>query len=278
MNRAGPKYSMLAAIEKKIELPMLILSFVWFCILITELVYGMNRVLYFAGSGVWILFVLYFIMRLGTAPSRVSYLKKNWLFGLAMLVSVLRFFPFLNSFSVVRAVTATLGIQVIWILASADQGMRSLRRKLGRRGVGYAIAFTVVVIFGGAAGMLNSERSSSDPESIHTYQRALWWTSMQMTNIGTAYSPRTTAGRFFCLVISVYAAAMFGYLTALLATLFIGRDAKDPKSEIPSQRSIQEVQEELVRLRLSIERAMGPRSEQSSAEATPTLSKSDPNR
>jgi len=34
--------------------------------------------------------------------------------------------------------------------------MRSLRRALGRRGAGYALALTFVVIFGGAAGILHS--------------------------------------------------------------------------------------------------------------------------
>jgi len=57
----------------------------------------------------------------------------------------------------VRALTATFGMQVIWIFASADLGMRSLRRALGRRGAGYALALTLVVIFAGAAGMVHFE-------------------------------------------------------------------------------------------------------------------------
>ena len=92
-----------------------------------------------------------------------------------------------------------------------------------------------------------------NPESIQTYPRALWWTAMQMTNIGSAYSLKTSGGRAVCLGISIYAAAMFGYLTALFATMFIDRAAKDPKSEIPSQKSIQEIKDEIIQLRKLIE-------------------------
>jgi len=76
---------------------------------------------------------------------------------------------------------------------------------------------------------------------------------MQMTNIGSGYLIKTTGGRIICLCISVYAAVMFGYLTALLATFFIDRETKDPKQEIASQKSVQEVQEEIIELRHLIE-------------------------
>jgi hypothetical protein len=46
---------------------------------------------------------------------------------------------------------------------------------------------------------------------------------------------------------------MFGYLTAIVATVLIDRNAKDPKSEIARQKSLHDVQEELIRLRHLIE-------------------------
>jgi voltage-gated potassium channel len=253
MNSDAPKYPKLSALTKKLELPMLFLSFVWLCILITELAYGTNTALSDFGTGIWILFIFYFTMRLWTVANRISFLKKNWLFILAILISMLRFFPLLQPFPLVRALTATFGMQVIWIFASADQGMRLLRRALGRRGAGYAIALTFVVFFAGAAGMLHFEGVADGPQAIHTYPKALWWTAMQMTNIGTAYSIETTGGRIICLGISVYAAAMFGYLTALFATFLIDRETKDPKPEITLQKSVQEIQEEMIQLRRLVE-------------------------
>ncbi len=253
MDRRLPKYPSLLALAKKLELPMLILSFVWLCILVSELAYGANLILSSLGTVIWMLFVLYFIIRLIAVANRTALLKSNWLFLLAIFVSLLRFFPFFHSYPLVRAVTATFGMQVIWIFASADQGMRSVRRYLGRRGVGYALALTFVVAFAGAAGMLHFELASEDPESIRTFPRALWWTAMQMTNIGSAYSIKSTGARIICLSISIYAAVMFGYLTALFATFFIDRDVKDPKSDVIRDKSLQKIQEEIVQLRHLVE-------------------------
>lgn len=247
------RHPKLTGFEKKLQLPMLILSFVWLCILITELVHGTTPVLSGLGTALWILFVIYFFLRLVAAQSKLFLIKKNWLFIIAILASILRFFPALQSFVYMRSLTASLGIQVVWIFVSADQGIRFMHRALGRRGAGYVLAFTAVVIFAGAAGMLHFESLSEAADRIQNYPDALWWTAMQMTNIGSSYNLRTSGGRILCLAISIYAAGMFGYLTALFATLIIDRDIKTPKIEVTSLKELQDVKAELVRLATLIE-------------------------
>ena len=232
---------------------MLLLSFAWFLVIITELVNGTGPLLLSLGTVLWALFVLYFGLRLAIVPNRGTFLKRNWLFVLAILVPVLRFFPFLQTLPLARALTATFGMQVIWMFASADLGLRSLRRTMGRRGTGYALTFTVVVILAGAAGMLHFENDSPDPQGIHSYPKALWWVAMQITNIGSGYRPVTVGGHVLCLGISIFALAIFGYLTAVFAAFFIGRDAEDPKSEIPNQTSIHQLSAEVALLRRSID-------------------------
>jgi voltage-gated potassium channel len=101
--------------------------------------------------------------------------------------------------------------------------------------------------------MLHFEGGSTNPQSLQTYPKALWWTAMQMTNIGTSYTIRTVGGRIICLGISVYAAVMFGYLTALFATFLIDREAKEPKSENANQKSVQEIHGEVIQLRHLVE-------------------------
>jgi voltage-gated potassium channel len=232
---------------------MLLLSFVWFLVIITELVNGTSPILLSLGTVLWVLFVIYFGLRLAIVPDRMIFLKRNWLFVLAILVPVLRFSPFLQRLPLARALTATFGMQVIWMFASADQGLRSLRRTMGRRGTGYALTFTAVVILAGAAGMLHFENDSPDPQGIHSYPKALWWVAMQITNIGSGYRPVTFGGHVLCLGISIFAVAIFGYLTAVFAAFFIGRDAVDPKSEIPNQTSIHQLSAEVALLRKAIE-------------------------
>ena len=247
------KQRFLKAFARNLERPMLFLSFVWFVVIVTELVNGISPLLLIFGTILWALFVFYFVVRLAIAPRSVTYLRRNWLFILAILVPVLRFFPFLQTLPLARALTATFGMQVIWMFASADQGLRSLRRTMGRRGTGYALTFTMLVILAGAAGMLHFENDSADPQGIHSYPKALWWVAMQITNIGSGYRPVTVGGHVICLGISIFAVAIFGYLTAVFAAFFIGRDAADPKSEIPNQTSIHQLSAEIALLRKAIE-------------------------
>jgi voltage-gated potassium channel len=79
---------------------------------------------------------------------------------------------------------------------------------------------------------------------------------MQITNIGSAYQPVTVGGHILCLGISIFAVAIFGYLTAVLAAIIIGREAEDPKSEIPNQTSILQLSGEVAQLRTAIEEVL----------------------
>jgi voltage-gated potassium channel len=263
------KPNSLERLPRQLERPMLLLSFVWFLVIITELVNGTRPLLLSLGTVLWALFVIYFGLRLAIVPQRWAFLKRNWLFVLAILVPMLRFFPFLQTLPLARALTATFGMQVIWMFASADQGLRSLRRTMGRRGTGYALTFTVVVILAGAAGMLHFENDSPGPQGIHSYPKALWWVAMQITNIGSGYQPVTPGGHVLCLGISIFAVAIFGYLTAVFAAFFIGRDAEDPKSAIPNQTSIQQLSDEVALLRKAIEEVLKRVPDEAARSATP---------
>jgi voltage-gated potassium channel len=254
--RIHGKQTPLKELLPKLERPMLCVSFVWFLVIVAELVGEKNPWLLDCGTALWILIAVYVGLRMSAAQDRTLFLKKNWLFVLAVLVSILRIVPFLQGLPLVRALTATFGLQVVWIFASADQGLRSMSRMMGRRGGGYALTLTAVVVLAGAAGMLHFESGVGGIEGIHSFPRALWWVSMQITNIGSGYQPMSRGGKALCLGISVYAAAMFGYLTAVFAALFIGHDAKDPKSEIPSQTSILRLSEEFALLRKSNEEVL----------------------
>lgn len=53
------------------------------------------------------------------------------------------------------------------------------------------------------------------PGGLKSYGVALWWTAM----------PQTAEGRVLCFLLSLYGFGVFGYVTAVLASFFIGRDA-----------------------------------------------------
>ena len=95
---------------------------------------------------------------------------------------------------------------------------------------------------------------SNIPESgITDYGSAVWWKAMVITTMGSDYFPKSPEGRILCLLLALYAFAVFGYVTATLATFFVGRDAEDPQAEVAGTKSIEALQAEIAALRAEIQ-------------------------
>jgi voltage-gated potassium channel len=121
-----------------------------------------------------------------------------------------------------------------------------------RRGFGYVLALTVVVTLVGAAGMYAFESGPRGGRALHDYGTALWWTAMVMTTMGSEYWPQTAEGRVLCLLLALYAFAVFGYVTAMLATFFIGRDADNDEAELAGEKSLEALRAEMAALRAEV--------------------------
>ena len=67
--------------------------------------------------------------------------------------------------------------------------------------------------------------------------------------MGSDYFPETPEGRVLCLFLAVYGFAVFGYVTATVATFLVGRDAANKGSEVASQSSIEELRREIRELK-----------------------------
>lgn len=86
------------------------------------------------------------------------------------------------------------------------------------------LLLSLLVLFGGAAGMYNFE-DMGPGTGFDSFGAALWWTAMILVTMGSDFWPRSPEGRLLCLLIAVYGYSVFGYLTATLASLFIASDA-----------------------------------------------------
>src|ERR1039458_1957320 len=82
-SHAVAKPSFLKTLPRKLERTMLLLSFLRFLVIITELVNGTSPLLLSLGTVLWALFVIYFGLRLAIVRDRVIFLKRNRLFVLA---------------------------------------------------------------------------------------------------------------------------------------------------------------------------------------------------
>jgi voltage-gated potassium channel len=141
-------------------------------------------------------------------------------------------------------------LQLVRVVSSLNRGMKALGASLSRRGFGYVVALTLLVTFAGAAGMYAFENEA--PGGLHSYGEALWWTAMIMTTMGSEYWPQTAEGRVLCVFLALYAFGVFGYMTAALATFFIGRDAEDDGAELTGAKQLVALRDEMTALREEI--------------------------
>jgi voltage-gated potassium channel len=220
-----------------LEKPMLVLSLIWLVLLVVELVWGLTQALWITGQVIWVIFIAEFALSLALAPRKLRYVRDNWLKALSLLAPALRVLRIARLARLARAGAASKGLRLLRVVGSMNRGMKALGAAMGRRGFGYVLTLTVLVAFVGAAGMYALERDAPGG-GFDSYASALWWTAMVLATMGSEYWPKTPDGRLLCLFLAVYAFTVFGYVTATLATFFIGSDARDENAGLRSELAL----------------------------------------
>lgn len=248
---APVRWRVLAQLEKRVEKPIALLGLVWLVLLVIEVTHGLSPLLSTFSVAIWVIFVADFVVRLLIAPHRWSYLRRNWLVAISLVVPALRA---VRLFAVFRALRFARGARLLRVVASLNRSMGALGATLRRRGISYVVLLTIAVILGGAAGMYALEpHDPNGAAGFASYGDALWWTSMIVTTLGSAYWPRTPEGRTLALLLSLFAIGVFGYITATLASFFVDRDAASPSSDVASAQDIRTLRLEIQKLREVLE-------------------------
>lgn len=235
---------LLIKIEKVLEGPMIFLGFVWLILLVIEFTNGFNPGLELASTIIWIIFIADFLLKIILAPDKSLFLKKNILTIISLMIPALRIF---RIFRFIRLLRIFRGTRLIKVIASLNRSMKSLNATMGRRGFGYVMALTLAVILVGSAGMYTFEEGK-----FESYWTAIWWTTMLVITVGTDFWPLTVEGRVLCTLLSLYGFAVFGYITATLASFFIGRDVQAGKKPIAGSGDIEGLRMEIVELKKAI--------------------------
>lgn len=229
------RWALLREVNRFLDKPMIALSFVWLVLMVLDLVEGLSPALTLVFNIIWVLFVVDFAIEVWIAPHWINYLRKNWLTAVSILLPAFRLF---GAFRVLRLARFGRSLSLIRLLASVRRGMKVLNLTLTRRGFGYVLALSLIVIFAGAAGMAYFESGQALHEAgvrgstgLNSYGEALWWTAMIMTTMGSDYWPKTLEGRILGWLIAMYAFTVFGYITATLASMFIQTDRTPARPE-----------------------------------------------
>ncbi len=244
---ARERARLLIRFRQWMEVPLLLLGFVWLVLLVMELTSGLHPMLEALSTAIWIIFIIAFLVELALAPRKLAYLRSQWLTVLSLVLPALRVLRVVRAVRVFRAARAVRGARLLRVVTGLNRGMRALGRSMGRRGFGYVSALTLIVIVAGAAGMLALEREATG--GLPDYASALWFTIMLLTTIGSEYWPRTPEGRLLCLLLSLYAIGVFGYITAALASFFVDRDREEGTANPASEDTVQALRLEIVALR-----------------------------
>ena len=255
MASAKLRWRLLRDMDEWLTVPMVLLSIVWLAIVVWELVSGSTELLETIGTAIWIIFIIEFAVRFALAPDKLPFLRSNWLTLIALAVPALRIF---RAFRIVRVARGIRGIRLVRIVGTANRSMRALQAALIRRGFGYVAGLTLLVTGLGAAGMLNFENVRHVEEGFTSYAHALWWTGMLVASIGTDFWPQTTEGRLLSTLLSLYGLAVFGYITATLASFFVGRDAQESSGPLASNRDVKALLKEVQALRLELANRQPP--------------------
>jgi voltage-gated potassium channel len=219
------RYEILELLEDWLEIPVMILGGIWLILLVVELIWGLSPFLNNMVLFIWGVFVVDFLLRFVLAPQKITYIKRNWLTLVSLFIPALRIGRIVRMAGVFRALQATRGVRLVVMVGSLNRGMRVLRNTMRRRGFGYVIALSFLVLLVGGAGMFFFEGPGEAGMGLRSYGEALWWTAMIMTTMGSDMWPQSAEGRMLNLLLALYAFAVFGYVTATLATFFIGQDA-----------------------------------------------------
>ena len=249
MASARLRWRLLRDLDRWLDWPMIMLSVAWLAIVLWELVSGTSALLETIGTAIWVVFIAEFVLRFALAPEKLPFLKSNWLTVIALLVPALRLF---RALSFLRAARALRGLRLVRVVGTANRSMNALRSTLARRGFGYVAGLTALVIALGGAGMLSFENSRDVDGGFNDYWEALWWTAMLVTSIGSEFWPQSAEGRILTLLLSLYGLAVLGYITATLASFFVGRDAADRRSAVAGSADVARLADEIRLLRAQL--------------------------
>jgi voltage-gated potassium channel len=258
------RWALLRELDRLTERPMLVLSFIWLLLVAIDLIRGLPTALEQLTLVIWGLFIVDFAVELLIAPDRTRYLRRNVLTILALALPALRLLRVAPALRALHGLRAIRSVRLLQVVTSANRGLRALGRTFSERGFGYVVTATLLVALLGAAGMLAFEGRAAMGEegapagtlvgpAFENYFDALWWTVMIVATIGSGDWPVSPEGRMLTLLLAVYGFVVFGYITATLASHFLGGSKEAERvGRARAEREIARLGDEIAALRAAL--------------------------
>ncbi len=123
-----------------------------------------------------------------------------------------------------------------------------------RRGFACVVLLTLVVTFGGAAGMYAIEKGN---QGFENYGMALWWTAMRVITAGSDFWPSTPEGRGLAFILSLF---WIRHLWICYSNIgyFLHRDAEESNAPVAGAKDVQELKKMIDLLNQKIDELNNP--------------------
>ncbi|MDQ3468031.1 MAG: ion transporter [Chloroflexota bacterium] len=164
-----------------------------------------------------------FIVRFAIAPAKTRFLRTNWITALSLAL------PALRPLRAVGAAGSLSTVHLLRVLSGANHGMRALRHITRGRQFAYLVSLTFIVTMLSAGGVLFFDRNARGAD-ITDASDAIWWAATLVTTINSNEDPVSFPGRIIGLLLRFYAVSVLGYITASIASYFIGHAMEKTES------------------------------------------------
>ena len=208
-----PRERIAALIERRLDIPMAVLSVVWAALVAYELIAPARQreELTLIGNVIWAVFVVEFVTKLAVSGHPLRFLRRRWP---ALLFLAL---PVLRVLRVARAIRALRALPAVRVVGSSYRAIGTAQSLLGSRLAFVAVASAVVVFSGGQLFYLLELRSGD----VGALGDAMWWSANAAISGSLVEEPQTGWGRLLALVLEIYAVVVFASVAAALGAFFI---------------------------------------------------------
>jgi len=206
--------------ERISALPILICSFgfivLWVGPIAFELSPAVRNALEITSWVLWSFFAIDYLTRFSLAPRKVTFVRKN---VIDLLIVVL---PLLAPLRVISGFRALRVLRAVTILSVAARAQKSSRNILNPQNVTVAIVIIATLALVAAALELQFERGAPRA-NIRSFGDSIWWAMTTITTVGYGDKyPTTAEGRSVALALMLVGIGTTGLLSAGLTTFFLG--------------------------------------------------------
>ena len=193
----------LERLERITELPLMLGSFAMIPIFAGLYLWDLSpieeRIYTAVEIAIWALFAIVFLSKLAVAPAKLTYLRRNWLEALIVLIPVMR------PLRIFRA--------IFWIVRDVTRVNRLVTFESL---LGYGIGMVLL-----AATIVTTAERNAEGANIQSFGDALYWSLVTVSTVGYGdHYPVTTVGRFTAIFLMFFGIGIFGGIIAKIVAAF----------------------------------------------------------